>query len=171
MVLLFLAVLWAAVLAPTFLRNRAESRSSDSIGDFRRQLGVLQRTGPNIVSPANVLRTGEPSPVPGLAPPHRLAPRSPRPAHQAAARERTIRRRRDVLVFLSCGTLGALLLGVLPSFRMVWVVAAVLGAAICVYVGLLVRMRSLAAEREAKLAYLPETPRPEPALTLRRSVN
>jgi Flp pilus assembly protein TadB len=171
LVLLFLAVLWAAVLAPAFLRNRAESRSSDSIGDFRRQLGVLQRTGPNIVSPANVLRSGEPSPVPGLAPPERFLPRASRPPELAACRQRTLRRRRDVLVFFTCGLFGSLVLGAIPAFRMIWVVSGVLAVAMGAYVALLVRMKSIAAEREAKLAYLPEAAPPEPALMLRRSVN
>ena len=43
--------LWAALLVPPYLRNRAENRPADSIGDFRHQLRVLQRTGPSSSAP------------------------------------------------------------------------------------------------------------------------
>ncbi|HVL27065.1 MAG TPA: hypothetical protein VM390_02875 [Acidimicrobiales bacterium] len=48
LVLLILAVIWAAVLIPPFLRARAEGRPADSITDFHRQLSVLRRTGPRV---------------------------------------------------------------------------------------------------------------------------
>ena len=67
MVLLILAALWAALLVPPYLRNRAENRPADSIGDFRHQLRVLQRTGPSSVAPANRLFGPAPS-VPPYAP-------------------------------------------------------------------------------------------------------
>lgn len=54
-VVLFFAIVWAAVLGHSFMRRRAENRSSDSIGAFRRHLTVLQRTGPVLVQPANSL--------------------------------------------------------------------------------------------------------------------
>ncbi len=57
MVILALAVLWIAVLLPSFLRNRSEGRVTDSVGDFHRHLGVLRRTGPTpLVAPAHRLR-------------------------------------------------------------------------------------------------------------------
>jgi len=56
-VLLILAVIWALVLGPGLLRSRAERRARDSIGAFHRQLRVLERTGPTLVSPAFRLRT------------------------------------------------------------------------------------------------------------------
>jgi hypothetical protein len=59
-VLLILALVWAAVLGPGILRRRAERRSADSIGAFRRQLRVLERTGPPIVQPANRLYSPRP---------------------------------------------------------------------------------------------------------------
>ena len=43
MVLLILAVIWAAVLLPPYLQNRSESRPADSISSFQRQLSVLER--------------------------------------------------------------------------------------------------------------------------------
>ena len=41
-----LAVVWAVVLIPQYLRNRAESRPADSIGTFAKQLAVLERACP-----------------------------------------------------------------------------------------------------------------------------
>ena len=43
-VLLILASMWVAVLLPSILRTREAVRSTDSVGDFRRQLWVLART-------------------------------------------------------------------------------------------------------------------------------
>jgi hypothetical protein len=45
-VLLGLAVLWIAVLAPDFLRRRSTRRSGDSISNFRHHLSVLERSNP-----------------------------------------------------------------------------------------------------------------------------
>ena len=46
MVVLILAVMWIAVLAPPLLRSRAEGRPSSSVSSFRRQLSSLQRATP-----------------------------------------------------------------------------------------------------------------------------
>jgi hypothetical protein len=172
LVLLLLAVLWAAVLGPAFLRNRVEGRSSDSIGAFRRQLGVLQRTGPSIVSPANTLGSS-PAPIgtrvainsagPGRAAGH--------PRLSSPHRQRTLQRRRDVLVVLGSSFLGSLLVGAIPAFRPMWFVGAAIGVVLLAYVGLLLRLRNLASEREMKLTYLPRPNPAETALLLRRSVN
>jgi hypothetical protein len=52
-ILLILVVLWVAVLAPGFLKKRAERRSVDSIDSFHHQLHLLeQQSGPKIVDPA-----------------------------------------------------------------------------------------------------------------------
>ncbi|MDQ3756373.1 MAG: hypothetical protein M3394_00765 [Actinomycetota bacterium] len=162
MVLLFLAVIWAAVLVPPMLRARAEGRPADSIGNFRHQLSVLQRAAPGLVSPANSLRS----------------PMLPRPvlyggarpvSSEAARRARTLKRRRDVLFGLLGAMGGSLVLGMLPSLRVLWGLHLVLDALFVGYVALLVRMRNAAAEREMKLRFLPSGPAPEPALLLRRS--
>ena len=44
--LVILAVLWAAVLLPGYLRNRT-TRHSDSVVSFRRLVTTLERTGPD----------------------------------------------------------------------------------------------------------------------------
>ena len=46
LVLVILGLIWGFVLIPPYLQNRRESRPSDSIAIFRRQLHVLERTTP-----------------------------------------------------------------------------------------------------------------------------
>ncbi len=58
-VILFLAVVWAIVLGPMLLRKRAAQHADDSVVAFHRQLRVLRRTGPALVSPVN--RLAQPS--------------------------------------------------------------------------------------------------------------
>lgn len=166
MVLLFLAVIWAAVLVPPMLRARAEGRPADSIGTFRHQLSVLQRTAPGMVAPANTLRSPM-TPYRTIAP--GLAIRSVSP--ESARRARTLKRRRDILFGLLGAMGGSLVLGLVPSLRVLWGLHVVLDALFVGYVVLLVRMRNIAAEREMKLRFIPSAPAPEPALLLRRSAH
>ena len=158
--LLFLAVLWAAVAA-SFLRERIGGAPGDSVVSFRRQLHVLQRTGPVSVPPANTLRAGYG--VPSL---------STRPVPSVAARRaRTLKRRRDVL-FSLLGAMGVtLVLGAIPSLRALWGLHVVLDLLFAGYVAALVRLRNIAAERDMKLRFLPGAAHAEPALALRRSAN
>ncbi|MDQ1374024.1 MAG: hypothetical protein QOJ09_1362, partial [Actinomycetota bacterium] len=89
MVLLILAVIWAAVLIPPMLGARAEGRPADSIGDFRRQLSVLRRAAP----------VGTPTPLAAYGTvPFVAAPRTQ--SRHDAARRRTVKRRRDVFYAL-----------------------------------------------------------------------
>lgn len=164
MVLLVLAVIWAAVLVPPFVRARSEARPADSIGNFRRQLHVLERTGPAVVPAANSLRLGTVRPVPAFRSPNRI--QSP----EALRRARTLKRRRDVL-FTLVGLMGAtLLFGAIPGLRVLWAAHVLLDMLFAGYVVLLVRVRNESAEREMKLRFIP-TAAAEPALLLRRSVN
>lgn len=171
MVLLILAVIWAAVLIPPFLRARAEGRPADSIGDFRRRLVVLERSGPSLMAPANRLRHAVPSyPV---AQPMAFAATAPR-SSDALRRARTLRRRRDVLIGLLVSMGGTLLLGALPPLRGLWVAHVVLDVLCMAYVALLIRARNIAAEKAMKLRVLPRGAAmshtaPEPALLLQRS--
>ncbi len=61
------------------------------------------------------------------------------------------------------------LLGLVPSLRLVWAATGVCAVLLVGYVILLARLRSIAAEREMKLAFLPR--QVEPSLILRRSAN
>jgi hypothetical protein len=168
-VLLILAVIWAAVLIPPRLRARAEGRPADSIGAFRRHLGVLQRTGPHAALPP-VLDAAY-----GTIPIRRPAPAAS-PLWNATAmaesrRRRTQARRREVFMGLVISMGATLVLGLLPSMRVFWALHLVLDALFLGYVALLVHLRNLATERTAKVRFLTPRPAVEPALALRRSVN
>ena len=185
MVLLILAALWAALLVPPYLRNRAENRPADSIGDFRRKLRVLERSGPVSVAPANRL-WGPASPIPPYMSP-RTSPFGPgyvrrgasvRPLSQEAMRRRAAqRRRRDIFLSLLAMTVLSGLCGLVPGLSAVLYLAGVMFVALCAYVVLLVRLRNEAAERDMKLRFLPTAagapggPAAEPAYVLRRSAN
>lgn len=170
MVLLILAVIWAVVLVPPVLRSRAEGRPADSIGDFRRRLTVLERTGPTLLSPAHRLGARR---VERFAGP--VAFRGPTtPAD--LRRSRTLKRRRDVLVGLLVCMGGTLVLGAIPSLRVLWAFHLVLDVAFGAYVFLLIRMRNAAAERSMKLRVISGgavrgMAQAEPTFALQRSVN
>jgi hypothetical protein len=151
-VLLVLAVVWAAFLTPQVLRARAEKTPADSIGAFRNQLSVLERT-----APAGMARYHRRAASNGFA-----APRT--------SRELVRKRRRDVLVALLAAMGTTLLLGMLPVFHVLLAVHVVLDLLFAGYCALLVRARNLIAEREMKVRYLPGPVLvPEPALLLRSS--
>ena len=48
-VLLILALLWAVFLVPRMVQARAEKTPADSVGAFRHQLSILERTSPTFV--------------------------------------------------------------------------------------------------------------------------
>lgn len=154
LVLFILAVIWAAVLLPPYLQNRSESRPADSISSFQRQLSVLERRAVT-VNPS--LQQRSLSSRPQLVPAARLT------RHEAK------RRRRDVL-FTLAGAAGVTLLMALMLGGPVWGLQLLCDLLLGAYVVLLVQSTQRAAEREAKVRYLPERQvRPEPAFALRRS--
>lgn len=105
-----LAVAWAVVLVPDFVRRNAASRRSDTIGQFARNLGALGESQPvGVRRPANVVqfpqvqRYAEPTyePAVDLRGPRPVAQRNAaRPAPRPAARTRAQQRRKDVLAAL-----------------------------------------------------------------------
>lgn len=85
-----------------------------------------------------------------------------------------LQRRRQVMASLLGSVALTFLVGIVPSMRMLWVATGLFAVLLGGYVCLLVRMRSQAAEREMKLAFLPQRVDPqqaEPAIMLRRSAN
>ena len=165
MVLMLLAVVWVAVLAPPLLRRGVESRRSDSVGDFRRHLGVLQRTGPTVIAPAHT-RLARPA-FHGTPTAARTTPT------QRAHRSQALRRRRNVFIGLVGSTVVFLAVGAVPGLHVILAVAGASVLLLAAYVAMLIRMRNLAAERDMKLTFLPHAvssmPSVEPALFLRRS--
>ena len=160
MVLGLLAVIWIAVLAPPLLRRGAESRKSNSVGDFHRHLGVLQRTGPVVIAPAHTRVDRAPVAYAGggFDPPPPRVVRSLRAVAAAETRRRMLRRRRNVLVGLGVVTFTLVAVGAVPGLHLIWAVAAVAAVLLGAYMALLVRLRNLAAEREMKLRFLPAPP-------------
>ena len=189
MVLVALALIWAFVLVPPIIRARHERRPAQSINTFGRQLSVLRRARPRAVRgapewssarvevPRPVIRPGPP--VASLAAhraqlngrsPSRATPRALAAAGLPSARRRALRRRLDILVGLLATAGLTLAAGLLPALRMMIVVHLVVDVLLIAYVALLIRQRTLAAEREMKVRFLPGPGVMEPAL-LRRSVN
>ena len=119
-VFVVLGLIWAAVLIPPFLRARSERRA-EFIDSFQEQMGAL-RKGRREAAAIN----GQPVP---------------------RRRVSAAKRRRDVLGGLVGAMLGALLLGAIPSLRMVWVLFLFLLNLFIGYVSLLVHQRDLARRR------------------------
>jgi hypothetical protein len=171
--LLILAVVWAVVLVPPWLRSRADARPADSITAFHHRLTVLERTGP--VGTRRVPMLGHRPEARGFVPiARRPAPRTTQVAAMSS-RARTQRRRRDIFVGMLAAMVTSLVLGFVPSLRILWVVHVLVDAMFVTYVALLVHMRNQAAEREMKVRFLPQhlgTRTAEPAaLLLRRSAH
>ena len=170
-VLVILAVVWAVFLLPQLFRARAE-RSIDSIGTFRHQLSVLERTTP--AGSASVTRLRPPhrpqasAAIRPVARSARMATATARPHHTGRAIAR--KRRREVLCALLVAMGASLVLSLIPALRMMLVVHLVIDVLFAGYVALLVRARNLAAERDLKVRFLP-TPSAQPQLLLRRSAN
>ena len=165
MVLIVLAAVWAAFLLPPILRARSEHRPSGSITDFRRQLHVLARSTPaGGIAPQAI--PGRVVPIRPLGPTH--APlHAPAPLRLGRSRQ-TVKRRRDIFVGLLVAMGASLVLGFLPQLRILWSIHVLLDVLFVAYVGALVYLRNLAAEREMKVRFLPAAA-PEPALLLRRT--
>ncbi len=170
MVLLLLVVMWVGA-GVYYFRGRPESRSADSIGSFRHQLRVLERTGPLAIDPAHRLRDRQLPPLgPSAAP--AIPASSLSPSTTADRRRRTLKRRRDIFFGLCLGLVGSLLLGLIPGLQVMWILAAVLGAVLAAYTALLIQLRNRAAERAMKVRFLPGAGAgAEAALLLRRPAN
>lgn len=138
-VLVFLAILWAAVLVPPYLRSRAEARPADSIVSFRQQLAVLERT-----TPGRTARAVSPQPEPLRAAPTLLEP--PRSAEEA--------RRRRVLVIESLAVLAAVTLLAQLAIGGLLVVHVAVDALLGGAVWLNVQRQRISRERAAKVRYL-----------------
>jgi cytochrome c-type biogenesis protein CcmH/NrfG len=154
-VLLILAVIWSLYLA-SWMRNRAQVRSANSISSFNQHLSVLERARP----------AGVPTPVhpiaartrASLARPHDPLVRPPQvrgllsgpPITLADAR----RRRRQILSLLAVVTVVSFVPWLVLGGAFVSLAVAA-STALVTYLFLLVRAQKLAEERYAKVRYLP----------------
>ena len=163
LVLLILAVIWAAVLLPPYLQNRSESRPADSISSFQHQLSVLERRA-------------------GARPGYRAVPRTRSPYSIAMvggsgrlSRSEMKKRRRDVL-FTLAGAAGLTFLLAFALGGVVWGLNLVCDVLLAGYVYLLAQANQRTMERSVKVRSLPAR-RPahsvgvgrHPELLLRRS--
>jgi hypothetical protein len=146
-VLLILAIVWAVFLIPQVVRARTERGPADSVGAFRNQLSVLERTSPSV--------WGRPA----------------RPVHPTASKAQIAKRRRDVLTALLVAMTVTLVQAILFDVQMMLYAHLLFDALFVAYIVLLARFRTLAVERDAKVRYLPAqgTRSPEPALVLSQS--
>jgi predicted lysophospholipase L1 biosynthesis ABC-type transport system permease subunit len=80
------------------------------------------------------------------------------------------KRRRDVLFTLVAAMVASLALAFIPGFRMMFIIHVLVDIVFLTYIGLLIRLRNLAAEREMKLTFLPAALASERVRAGRRAV-
>lgn len=154
-VLILLAIVWAIVLVPPLVRNRADLRPGSSVSSFRQDLAVIGRT-----TPTSSLRAPSlPSVGPRTARAGAGAPLDGTPVGRSAARKR----RRDVLLTLAGAAGFTLLLALAFGGPMVFLHLAV-DVALGAYVYLLVQVRKLAEERAVKVRHLAAPAQSQPRL-------
>ncbi len=151
LVLVILAVVWAAVLVPPVVRNRRDGRPDNSVLSFRAQLSTLERA-----TPGTTLR------------PY-AAPGRPAAAPQASAAVK--RRRREVLVGLGGATAFSLLLALAFGGTFLTLFFLLTASAFGLYVYALRQLQMRALEREAKVRTLHPRTEPAPILAMRRVSN
>lgn len=151
MVIVILAVMWICLLLPPWLRGRAESRPTDSVRSFRRQLTVLEKATPGYVAPKSVaVPTRSGGIVQSIS---RTVPAGQRAS--VMSRSQAYKRRREIVTYLAGA--AVLSLALVPFTRTsMLLVHLVIDALLVAYLGLLARARHIAAEREVKLRYLPQ---------------
>jgi hypothetical protein len=162
LVLLFLlAVAWA-MFALSWIRSRSDRRGVNSISSFSKHLSVLGRATPVSYSAPGPRPQGTNTPI---VPIYAAPPR----ATMSLAEAR--RRRRTVLMGLSGLTLFTLVLVPFGGTMMLLLFLLTLSL-LAGYVVLLSRTQKLAAERRAKVHYLPSSPPAvDAAFYLQHSVN
>lgn len=151
LVLVILAVVWAAVLVPPFVRNRRDGRPDNSVLSFRAQLSTLERA-----TPGTTLRAYAPI---------------GRPAAATRASAAVKRRRRDVLVGLGGASALSLLLVVAFGGTLFTLLFLMTASAFGLYVYALRQLQLRALEREAKVRTLRPRTQPAPILAMRRVSN
>jgi len=155
LILLLLAV-WGGVGVWWFM-SRPEGRATDSIGSFRQQLRVLERTGPTTVAPA--YRMGAPDL--GIYGARRV------PMSRSSQRLRMQKRRRDVFYGLLAAIGGSVLLGFMPGLTIMWGLSVLLIGVLALYVVVLVQIKNAAAPLRpaSNVRYLHQ---PDPAYWMRQ---
>lgn len=156
MVVLILAVMWIAVLAPPLLRSRADGRPSSSVSSFRRQLSTLQR----MPAAPTRLPSGRPSVRPEAPGTYRIssgyAPTATalrtRPSYDRRAMQRGVQRRRrqNVLVAMAGVVLVTGVIGWGMAARTMMYANVLADVVFGGYVYLLVQIRHAEEDRAMK---------------------
>jgi hypothetical protein len=192
--LALLVAIWGVFLIVTFVRKHAEFRADSSIGAFQRQLQVLRRNSEQIDGIAQSVPSGPEEgyissrPFSSVKSPHtrpdsyRAEYDEPRYVGGYAGRGTGRRngqdpffrpeacaRRRDVLLILITALASTGIIAIIPAARMVLVATAIAGFALLIYLVMLVRLRTLAHERQSKLRYMP-APEKAPVFADRRVI-
>lgn len=154
LVLILLAVVWAVVLVPPYLRHRGEARPGSSVSSFRQGLDVLGRSAPPSVATGASF-----APVRGTA-------GSGTPRGRAAVRKR----RRDVLFTLAALAGFTLLLAIAFGGLAIALHLAV-DVALAGYLYLLVQLRKLSAERAQKVHFLAQPSAPPRLVAVRSTAS
>lgn len=141
MILLILALIWAAALLPPLIRSRLEGNPVDSVGRFRRHLRVIESTGP--AASALARHPGSTSGMPAAW-------------ANEARRLRLLRRRQQVAAILLAVMASTLLVGLLPSMRPVLILHVLADAGFVAYITMLAKAR--AAELEQRRRSFTATP-------------
>jgi hypothetical protein len=177
--LLFLAVLWGAVLIPPWLAERPRDKPVQTMASFHRRLWQLEQLETDHAGSALPL------------PPRRLHPvgddgdgdgsdsyepagfddddDTPGGVSSAGVSRQALRRRRQVFFFLAFAVVGSL--GAVVGLRTVTAIYVHIGALVLFtgYVTLLVRHHQRVAERDSKVRYLSPIREPRPAVVVLRS--
>jgi hypothetical protein len=169
-VLVGLAVLWAAVLLPPLLRSRTHnSRSVDSIGEFNYKLGVLRRTNGAAPSPMS-----RPPAVPvsmraGAGATMRRPQPSPFGPTRGSSSQRAAKRRGDILRGLVVAVALTMALAYFTASSLLWGVQIVTDLALLAFLGLWAYARNGQLSSASSVHYLPQPRTPE--LALRRTAS
>ena len=134
MILVLLVVAWAIVLGPWLLRSRSDRGSMHSLDDLRTRLATLQhyrQTGGVRVARSSIGAGGRRSS--GL--------------HARRARKR----RRDILSGLVALSVGTALVGILPGFRVLWLLHGVIDVVLAAYVMLLISLKRSSGARTVRV--------------------
>ncbi len=153
MILFVLAVVWAVYLA-SWLRNRSEHKSVNSISSFSRHLSVLERATPGGRQAPAARTSGQ---FPGYNPIRR----------QGMSLSTARRRRRDVLFVLVGAAAITLVLAVIVGGMFVPLQLAS-DVLLVAYIGLLFQCQRRASGRRSNVTYLGPAvqPQAEPAYLL-----
>jgi hypothetical protein len=155
LVLVILAVVWAAVLVPPFVRNRRDARPDNSVVSFRAQLSTLERA-----TPGTSLRTLPSGSSMG-------GPLLPVPMSRSDVK----RRRREVLIGLLGASAFTFLLVLALGGTLATLAFLASASGLVAYVFALRQLQVRSMERVAKVRPLVPRATPAPVLAMRRTVS